>query len=315
MRLMGGFKKKSREEPHRRRLNADVLAQRRTAEKRGQTLFRRNRTLVGSLSPQVTSASELTGDLQSPRAHAHHLMAHRRFLGTIFLLVVGAICFLTWLLYEFTAGIQVAPTSSIVIDSTRYEHAINDYFVAHPFQRLRVLLNENDLSHYLAEITPEVKAVQSGGAAGFATSQFDITFRQPVVGWSIGAKQYYVDDSGVSFQVNYFAQPGVKIVDDSGVPQVAGTQVASSRFLRFVGQAITLAKADNLTVTQAIIPANTTHEIELLVSGHDYPIKLSLDRPVGEQVEDMQHALQYFDAKGQKPQYVDIRVSGEAYYK
>lgn len=314
MRILGGSKKDSDSTP-RRRLNANAAVQRRTSTDRGRALFRRNRTLVGSLSPQVASASELTGDLQSPRAHTHHLMAHRRFLGTILLLVVGAICFLLWLLYEFTAGIQVAPTSSIVVDSARYEHAINDYFAAHPFERLRVLLNEGELTKYMAEVTPEVKQVHSGGAAGFATSEFDITFRQPVVGWLIGAKQYYVDDSGVSFQVNYFAQPTVRIVDQSGVPQVAGTQVASSRFLRFVGQAITLAKSDGLTITQAIIPANTTHEIELQVSGHDYPIKLSLDRPVGEQIEDMQHALRYFDSKGEKPQYVDIRVSGEAFYK
>jgi hypothetical protein len=314
MRLLGGSKKGSRGEPRRRQLSADAAADKRSA-KRGQTLFRRNRTLVGSLSAQVASASELTGDLQSPRAHTHHLMAHRRFLGTVLLLVVGAICFLLWLIYEFTAGIQVAPTANIVVDSARYERAIGDYFAAHPFERLRVLLNEGELTKYLTEVTPEVKQVQSGGASGFATSEFDITFRRPVVGWLIGAKQYYVDDSGVSFQQNYFAQPSVKIVDQSGVPQVAGTQVASSRFLRFVGQAITLAKSDGLTITQAIIPANTTHEIALLVSGHTYPIKLSLDRPVGEQIEDMYRALKYFDGKGEKPQYVDIRVSGKAYYK
>lgn len=310
---LGRFKGQ-KDAPLRRRIAADTTAQNQS-QRRSRALFRRNRTLVGSLSPQVTSASELTGDLRSPRAHAHHLMAHQRMLGTTLLLVVGAICFLTWLLYEFTAGIQVAPTASIVVDTPRYQRAINDYLIAHPLERLRVLLNEGELTKYLAGVTPEVKAVQSGGAAGFATSQFDITFRQPVVGWLIGAKQYYVDDRGVSFQANYFTPPVVKIVDQSGVPQVAGSTVASSRFLRFVGQAITLAKAADLTITQAIIPANTTHEIELVVSGHDYPIKLSLDRPVGEQIEDMQHALAYFDSKGQKPKYVDIRVSGKAYYQ
>jgi hypothetical protein len=310
-----GLGKKRKEQPQRRRVSAERIAEKRDSNRTANAAFRRNRTLVGSLSPQVGSASELTGELRSPRAHAHHLSAHRRMLGTIFILVVGVICFLLWLIYEFTAVVQVSPTSGIAIDQPRYVHAINDYFTIHPLERLRVLLNENALTSYLAQVTPEVDSARSGGSAGFATSQFDLVFRRPVVGWLIGTHQYYVDDNGVSFQVNYFDQPTVKIIDQSGVPQTAGTTVASSRFLRFVGQAITLSRANGLTITQAIIPADTTHQIEIIVSGHSYPIKLSLDRPVGEQIEDMQNALKYFDAHNVHPAYIDVRVSGKAYYK
>ncbi len=308
-------RKKSDQQPGRRRVNAERIAEQRQDEQRGRAMFRRNRTLVGSLSPQVGSASELTGDLRSPRAHAHHLTAHRRMLGTIFIVVFGTICFLTWLLYEFTASVHVSPTGGVAISDNRYDKAINEYLMEHPLERLRVLLNEGSLTEYLARVTPEVQSVHNGGSAGFATSQFDLTFRRPVVGWLIGSNQYYVDETGVSFQTNYFDQPAVRIVDKSGVPQTAGTTVASSRFLRFVGQTITLAKAAGLTVTQATIPTNTTHQIAVNISGHDYPIKLSLDRPVGEQVEDMQHAIAYFDERNERPQYVDLRVSNKAYYK
>ena len=307
-------RKKSDQEPGRRRLGAEQIAERRQAEQRGRAVFRRNRTLVGSLSPQVSSASELTGDLRSPRAHVHHLTAHRRMLGTIFIVVFGTICFLTWLLYEFTASVHVSPTGGVAINDDRYDKAISEYLIEHPLERLRVLLNEGALTQYLSQVTPEVQAAHSGGSAGFATSQFDLTFRKPVVGWLIGPNQYYVDENGVSFQVNYFDQPTVKIVDKSGVPQTAGTTVASSRFLRFVGQAVTLAKADNMVINQAVIPSGTTHQIEVNITGHEYPIKLSLDRPVGEQIEDMQHAVAYFDERGEKPKYIDIRVSGKAYY-
>ncbi len=309
------LRKKHNEQPGRRRPGAERLAEQRKSEKRGQAIFRRNRTLVGSLSSEVNSARELGGDLRSPRTHVHHLTAHRRRVGTILILVFGIACFFAWLLYEFTAGVTVSPTDGIAIDQGRYQHAIEDYLVLHPFQRLRVLLNESDLTKYLSQATPEVNSVIANGSGAFATTQFDLTFRRPVVGWLIGSHQYYVDSSGVSFQTNYFEQPAVKIVDQSGVPETAGTTVASSRFLRFVGLAIRLAKADNLTITQAIIPQDTTHQIDVMVTGHNYPVKLSLDRPVGEQIEDMRHAIAYFDAKGQSPQYIDLRVSGEAYYK
>jgi len=296
-------------------LDIEQLAERKRSEREGRQLFRRNRTLVGSLSSDVRSASELSGGLRSPRTHAHQLTAHRRLLMSIFVIVVAGACLLTWLLYEFTADISVSATEGISIDSTRYEKAINDYFAAHPIERLRFALDEQALTAYLTEAVPEVATVQESGTAGFATGQFDLTFRRPVASWLINSREYYVDESGVPFQMNYYDKPSVKIIDQSGIPESAGTAIASSRFLGFVGRTVTLAKSDGLIVTQAIIPAQTTHQIEVIVAGHKYPIKFSLDRPVGEQVEDMKNALQYFDRHHLHPKYIDVRVSGEAYYR
>jgi hypothetical protein len=306
---------KRNEAPRRRQLTTNQAADQK-AERAGKALFRRNRTLVGSLSASVGSASELQGDLRSPRAHVHHLTAHRRRLTSILFAVVASAGVLVWLLYEFTAGIAVSPNmSSIIIDQDRYKNAINDYLGQHPVERLRFVLNEDQLTNYLHQTLPEVETATVTGSAGFATSQFKVTFRQPIAGWLIGSKQYYVDKYGVAFQQNYFDQPSVKIIDQSGVPQTTGTAVASGRFLRFVGRTVDLARASGLTVEQAIIPTGTTRQVEVKVTGRTYPIKLSLDRPVGEQVEDMQRAIAYFDSKQQSPQYIDVRVSGKAFYR
>lgn len=283
---------------------------------RSSALFRRNRTLVGSLAASVSSANELSGDLRSPRAHVHHLNAHRRRLGSWLVFVMIGAGSLTWFLYEFTAGMQISPTtSSVMLQTDRYQRAINDYFAGHPFERIRSLLNEKQLNEYLAQVTPEVADVHVNGAAGLATSQFDVTFRRPLASWLINSQQYYVDKDGVSFRINYFERPTVKILDQSGVPQTAGSTVASSRFLHFVGRAVELARANGLAVEQAVIPTNTTRQIELKIVKHSYPVKLSLDRPVGEQVEDMSRAIVYFDSRNQTPQYIDVRVSGKAFYK
>lgn len=309
------WSKKPAEQPRRRQLTDEQVSQRQ-AEHVGAAMFRRNRTLVGSSSANVSSASELTGDLRSPRAHVHHLSAHRRRLSTILFMVIAAVCLLTWVLYEFTASIHVSSTeSSIAIQSDRYQRAVDDYFAEHPFERMRFALNTDQLTQYLQQVVPEVASVETAGAAGIATTQLDVTFRHPIAGWLIGSKQYYVDKDGVPFQLNYFEQPKVKIIDQSGVPQTAGTAVASARFLRFIGRTVDLAQANALTVEQAIIPTNTTRQVEIKVAGHPYPIKLSLDRPVGEQVEDMQRAISYFDSKQVTPQYIDVRVSGKAYYR
>lgn len=232
------------------------------------------------------------------------------------MLVVIAIGFLTWLLYEFTAFVHVTPTvSSVTIQQERYQKIIEEYYAVHPIERLRFLTDNAQLNEYVKRMAPEVASIRITGAAGFAAGQFDMTPREPVAGWLIGSKQYYVDRSGIAFQTNYFDQPTVKIIDQSGIPQTAGTTVASSRFLGFVGRAVAYAKDYGMTVEQAIIPPNTTRQVEVKIAGHTYPVKLSLDRPVGEQIEDMQRAVAYLDGKGMKPEYIDVRVSGKAYYK
>ncbi len=301
----------------RRRLRSDDSSgeQRQTVERLGSTLFRRNRTLVGSLSPTVSSANEMGGDLKSPRAHVHHLTAHRRRLGTTLLVVLVTAGVLTLFLYSFTAFIHISAHGGGAVQQDRYTRIINDYLGGRPGERLRMLLNEDQLMSYLSHAAPEVESIHVSGSAGIGASQFDIVFRKPVAGWLIGSTQYYVDKDGISFQINYFDRPTVKIVDQSGVPQSTGTTVASSRFLRFVGRTVELAGRSNLIVEQAIIPASTTRQIEVRLVGRNYPIKLSLDRSVGEQVEDMQRAVAFFDTRNLKPAYVDIRVSGKAFYK
>ncbi len=309
------WKKKKNDIP-RRRLDATPSNLDVPTGQLNRTVFNRNRTIVGTSSLSVSSVNELSGDLRSPRAHVHHLTAHRRRLGGILTIVLLGAGVLIWFLYEFTAFTQITPTTSgIVIDTKRYTRTFNDYFAARPGERLRPFINERQLSNYVSQTNPEVRSVHVNGSAGLATSQFDVAFRQPVAGWLIGNKQYYVDKDGVSFQTNYFARPQVKIVDQSGVPQTSGSVVASSRFLRFVGRTVDLARGAGLTVEQAVIPSGTTRQIEVRLAGHTYPIKLSLDRPVGEQVEDMQRAVAFMDARSLRPQYIDVRVSGKAYYR
>jgi hypothetical protein len=152
---------------------------------------------------------------------------------------------------------------------------------------------------------------------GIGVTNFAVTMRTPVAGWQINNKQYYVDSNGYPFESNYFPDPSVQIVDNSGITYKLGTTtaIASNRFLSFVGRIVSLTKASGYTVTQAILPPETTRELEVRLKETSYYVKLSIDRPAGEQVEDMVTAIKYFTAHGQSPQYIDVRVSGKAFYK
>ncbi len=301
----------------RRRQRDDAVTERRQQEEKGRALFRRNRTLVGSVSPIISSASELGASLKSPRAHSHHLAAHRRYLAGLFVSFVLVAASLTWFIYEFSARVQVssANVDSSLLKTERYTSAISDYLGSRPQERLRTLTNKEQLSEYLRQVVGEVDEVSSYGPGGFASTKFELTFRKPVASWLIGSDRYYVDKNGIPFRVNYFDEPKVNIVDDSGVPQIAGTVIASSKFLRFVGLAVDTARTFDITVKQALIPKNMTRQIQLRITKHPYPIKLSLDRPVGEQIEDMKKTVDYLSRKNIVPKYIDVRVSGRSYYK
>jgi hypothetical protein len=302
--------------PRRRQTSASAPNERATDESLTERYaFRRNRTLTGSASAQVSSVSESNAQLKSSRVQAHDLTRQRRRIGSVLgltLLVVGVLFGLVW---QFTAQ-PVVRTSDISqsLDPS-YTKAVDEYLSRHPIERLRFLLHEDSLSTYVQSVTPEVASIKADGSAGFGKSIFTITMRQPIAGWSIRGVQQYVDASGTSFLHNHFATPAVQIVDNSGIQVEAGQAVASNQFLGFVGRVVGLSNAQGHAVTQVVIPQNTTRQIELRMQDTAYPIKLSIDRPAGEQVEDMSRALGWLKSHSVTPSYLDVRVSGRAFYK
>lgn len=309
-------RKKTADVPRRRRDISGAATKREALDIPPNTTFRRNRTLTGSSSAHIASANELQSDLKSPRSMAHELSKQRRKLGGSFFGLLILIGISAFLLHQLTASTSViSKDGALSIDATRYTTVIDKYLTLHPIERLRFVLNEQRLNDYVQHELPEVVSTSADGNDGFGKSRFVISVRRPIASWLIGNSQNYVDANGVPFQKNYYSTPSVRIVDQSGIQQIAGTAIASSRFLNFVGRSVAAAKDYKLTIEEAIIPPDTTRQVQLKVSGHAYPIKLSLDRPVGEQIEDMQRSIAYLDGKAIVPSYLDVRISGKAFYK
>lgn len=313
---MALFSKKQQKDLPRRRQQGDAPSRVSEEELEQRYAFRRNRTITGSASSRITSANDAGADIKSPRVQAHELAKKRRNIGGTLLFVLACSLGLFTLVFQFTADpvVRIAGDASIKPDDT-YEKIIQDYLGAQPAERLRFLLDEAKLTDYLQRKAPEVQNVDVKGSSGFGASTFAITMRAPIAGWNVGGKQRYVDASGVAFTRNYFASPAVQIIDKSGIQVASGQAIASNRFLGFVGQVVGLAKSQSYTVTQVIIPEMTTRQVELRLKDVEYPIKFSVDRPAGEQVEDMARAIQWMTVRSIKPEYVDVRVSGKAYYR
>ncbi len=307
-------KKQSGGSPRRRQ---PATAERASAENLEQRYaFRRNRTLTGSASSQVAaSASESKAQLKSARVQTHELVRRRRHLGLTLFLVALCAAVLFGLISQFTAGVTAkAQDASMQLDSV-YEKTIQDYLARHPAERLRFLIDTDALGSYVQSVAPEVASVKVDGSAGFGKSAFILTMRRPIAGWSINGNQQYVDSSGTAFARNYFGSPAVQIVDNSGIQVAAGQAIASNRFLGFVGRVVGAAKTQGYITQQVIIPSGSSRQVELRLDGIAYPIKFSVDRAAGEQVEDMVRGIKWLTAHGQTLEYLDVRISGKAFYR
>jgi len=313
---MALLRKKSDSNIPKRRMAQNTV--REPAQSSDQNAFRRNRTLTGSTSSSISTSQHIQPDMLSARSHAHRLARIRRRIGSILLVVALGIAVLYWLLTQLTATVTITfsdPTITHSTDTSIYQKAINDYLGIHPFSRLRFLLDLNDMSQYLATNVSEIDSVTSASMGAISETDFTLAMRKPVAGWKIGSKQYYVDAKGVAFQRNFYGDPSVQIVDQSGAALQQGTLVASNEFLGFVGRVVSLSSARGYIVTDAILPEGTTRELEIRLKNVGPLVKLSIDRSAGEQVEDMARSLVYLTSKGQSPSYIDVRVSGKAFYQ
>lgn len=318
--MFGKAKQKNGDQVPTRRRTEPTLGRERPSDSdlSERYAFRRNRTLTGSSSARVASSVELNAELKSPRAHAHHLTRLRRHMFAYFMLVLVAAFGLYSLLVQLvaTASIQVRDVSLLAAaDESAYSKAIEGYYTARPAERLRFLLKQDDLLHHIQATHPEVESirVEQGGAMGEAA--VTIAARQPIARWSIDGDNQYVDGRGIVFSRNYYADPGLQIVDNSGARVDSNRLIASNRFLGFIGRVVSGSQSSGLLVNAVTIPPGTTRQIIVTLKGSAIQYKLSVDRSAGQQVEDMARVSKYLADRSLVPGYVDLRIAGKAYYK
>lgn len=281
--------------------------------------FRRNRTLTGSLSSGVSSVNEHNSELQSTRVQAHHLRRHRRRLGVALFAVLLVVAGLAWMIWQSIVDVKISTDNgaSQPLNTKPYTDEIQRYLGSHPFERNRAGFNADSVASYLqSHGFPEISHVSLDSAhRQIGTATLVLSMRKPVVSWKTGTTRLYVDEDGVAFARNYYADPTVEVVDQTGIQTVNNQVLASNRFLGFIGLIIGHLHEQGLAVSQVILPADTTHQLLVSMQGVAYPVKISVDRPAADQAEDTARAIRYLASKGIAPKYLDVRISGRAYYQ
>jgi hypothetical protein len=222
------------------------------------------------------------------------------------------------LVTQLVAGVSLQVSDVALLpesDRQAYMKAIDSYYAARPVERLRALLNIQELLSHIQASRPEVKSIAIEPGSKIGQASVSIIARQPIARWSIDGDNQYVDDAGIVFGRSYYGDPGLQIVDNSGLPASSSRLVASNRFLGFVGRVIAGSANNGLTVNKVTIPTHTTRQVAVNLKGKATTYKLSVDRSAGQQVEDMKRINAYLAKQHMSPSYVDIRISGKAFYR
>lgn len=301
---MGIFSKKSKNPPSRRseKSTSDISDNPTTADS-----FRRN--------ANYKRYSHIHNN-ESSRINHHQLLNKRKKLSIILLVTLVIIGLLFFLISQFTADVSIVINNSLTtdIDKTKYQNIIQDYLKANPLSRLRFVLDNKKLDNYIVSNISEVENVVQKTISGFGKTDFEVNLRKPVASWKIDDKQYYVDSKGVAFEINYFDEPLVKVVDNSGAYIESGLASISRRFLSFVGRVVSLSNESGYSVKEAILPEDTTRQLNVILSDSDILVKMTIDRAVADQVDDMSRAVEHFSRNGRKPKYIDVRVDDKVFF-
>ena len=300
---MGLFSKKQTNISRRRTDNFNTTTHRALSDN-----FKRNRNLSGVST---------TNSIESPRTKVHHLSIKRRKLSIILLFSIIIIALLFFLIANFTATVTISFSNSNlsqVVEKSKYQEIIQRYLDANPLGRFHFLIDNSGLNNYVTGELTEVSSVVQRTMTGLGVTEFELTLRQPVASWKINDKQYFVDEDGVAFETNYFSNQIVNVVDNSGASLEAGQASISKHFLGFVGQVVSLCSREGYTVSEAILPSNTTRQLNIRIKDNDLLIKMTIDRSAAEQVSDMSRAVKYFTSNNLMPTYIDVRVDNKVFY-
>jgi cell division septal protein FtsQ len=141
------------------------------------------------------------------------------------------------------------------------------------------------------------------------------TLKQPSLAWSTGNQMYILDKDGTVITSTAGEGLTVPLVyDGSNLPVQIGQRAASAHFIEFVNAVVPAMANNGLTVTRLDIK-DTTLDLAA-TTNKGYRILFDTGRGAGEEIQDLESVLKLLNAQKRTPaEYIDLRISGKAYYK
>jgi hypothetical protein len=291
---------------------ATSLPVRRSANTQQDRTFVRNRTLTNVMNEEI-GAKTTNG-----RAHLHVLHRQRRFLRIALVICAAAIIIVGFLILNRVSALSIALDDNGVRfseqDKVDIQTTFKKYIDQHPTQTFVVSLQNQEFFKLLIADHPEIKQLSLTSNSFGLTHSLHVTFRQPLLQWNVAGKQYYVDSDGVLFENNHFVTPKVSVEDQSGIAFSDGSAIPQ-RLIRYIGRMAGALQTNQIGIVSRVVVPASSREVDIYLEGRDFAIKTHIDRDAYATAGDIKSSLSYLDGKGIKPQYIDVRIEGKAFYK
>lgn len=169
------------------------------------------------------------------------------------------------------------------------------------------------LSHQLLTAMPQLEAVDVERRWPHSVA-LTITIKRPALGWSTGGQAYLLDDDGTVIGSLPAGSKLPVVVDSSNLPVQGGQQVVTASFIDFCTTLITALPATGLKATQFTVQ-QTTYDLTVQTN-QPYHLIFDTTRNVNDEVSDLKTIQAKLAQLHQTPnQYIDLRISGRAYYQ
>jgi hypothetical protein len=290
-------------------------------EERDNFTFRRSRTLNGSVSDLVESSNTKRLDLESDRLKLHQLNRQRNFFKTILIVSVVLVVLCSFLVSRslILADI-VLPTefSGAGKENKKLKKVFFGYINNYPTEALSFTLNEGRAANFLQQNGyPEIKSVAAKINWIGLSDKIKVEYRSPVAVWSINNKKYYVDREGAVFENYSGVQPKLQIKDTNNyISQLSEKEtIASRQFIGYIGKLVGYIEKINAPEVREIEIPPISRQLNIYLKNRDYAVYVNTERSPLEQAIDIKKSTQVIDNKNLKPEYLDVRAEGEAFFK
>jgi cell division septal protein FtsQ len=176
-----------------------------------------------------------------------------------------------------------------------------------------ITLSDDQLTSKLQLEDPMLRSVEVR-RHWFHTVILTVALKQPSLGWSSDNQRYLLDRDGTAIGMLPAGSALPVVNDGSNLPVKTGSRVTSSRFVAFVGALMPGLAAAGITPTSLDVK-DTTLDLSV-TTNRGYRIIFDTGRTVEEEMADLKAVQTLLTAQKKAPaEYIDLRVSGKAYYK
>ena len=227
------------------------------------------------------------------------------------LLIVLAVLFGVYLI----SSAQLLNLNSSQLDSN-YQATVDEYFSENPLSRYRLFFNEDELKNYIIQIHPNIGDIDINtpviGAATISLGE-----KSPVFYWQT-ADTLYIGAADGTIYKQAQSEDSLeipRITDGSSVEQELGDKVISSSTIEYLDSLEEELTNNGLTPVKYEIPT-ASRQVNVYLSGKKYFVKISLDRSVVGQLDELSRALKFINSSNiSVKEYIDLRTPDKAFYK